>query len=81
VFISVNLTDGQRETRKTAQQYIDDNGFGFTVLIDDQGLLAYQYSIASIPQTFIFNRDGNVSGSIIGSTTKAAILDKVNAAN
>ena len=79
VFVSVNLTDGQRETIETARQYIEENGFGFTVLIDDQGLLAYEYNVSSIPQTFILDKGGNISGSILGSTTKAAILDKVNA--
>ena len=80
VLITVNLTDGQRETEKTARQFIEENGFGFTVLLDDQGILAYQYNISAIPQTFILDRDGNVSGSIIGATTANAILDIVNAA-
>ena len=80
VFISVNLADGARETKETAEQYMKENGFGFAVLIDDQGLLAYEYNISSIPQTFVLDRDGNISGHIIGSTTKSAILEKVNAA-
>ena len=80
VFISVNLTDGQRETADTARKYVEDNDLGFTVLLDDKGQLANEYLISSIPQTFILDRDGAVSGSILGSTTKAAILAKVDAA-
>jgi len=79
VFISVNLTDGQRETAEKARQYIEENGFGFTVLLDDRGLLAYEYAISSIPQTFILDRNGEIAGSILGSTTRAAILEKVAA--
>ena len=81
VFISVNLTDGQRETEAQARQYMEDNGFGFTVLIDDRGLLASQFNITAIPQTFVLDRDGNISGTILGATTANAILDKVNAVN
>jgi len=79
VLITVNLTDGQRETKETARQYIEENGFGFTVLFDEQGLLAREYMVSSIPQTFILDRAGDVSGSIIGATTKEAILGKVSA--
>jgi len=78
VLVTVNLTDGRRETRDIARQYIEENGFGFIVLFDDQGLLAGDYNISSIPQTFILDRTGNVSSMIIGATTKEAILEKVN---
>ena len=79
VLITVNLTDGQRETKESARQYIDENGFGFTVLFDEQGLLASEYGISAIPQTFVLDRNGDVAGSIIGATTRAAILEKVRA--
>jgi len=79
VLITVNLTDGQRETKESARQFIGENGFGFTVLIDEQGLLASEYGISAIPQTFILDRNGDVAGSIIGATTRAAILEKVSA--
>ena len=79
VLITVNLTDGQRETTNSARQYIEENGFGFTVLLDENGILAYKYNVASIPQTFILDRDGNVSSNIIGATSKEAILEKIKA--
>jgi len=79
VLITVNLTDGQRETRDTASRYIEENGFGFIVLFDDQMLLAREYTVSAIPQTFVLDRSGNVSGTIIGSTTRAAILDLIDA--
>jgi len=78
VFISVNMTDGQRETVETARQYMEDNGFDFIVLIDDQNILAYQYNITAIPQTYILDRDGSILNYIIGATTKEAILDVVD---
>ena len=79
VLITVNMTDGQRETIDTARQFTEENGLGFTVLIDDRGLLSYQFNISAIPQTFILDRNGNISGTIIGSTTREAILSEVNA--
>ena len=78
VLVTVNLTDGRRETRETARQYIEENGFGFIVLFDDQGLLAGEYNVSAIPQTFILDRTGNISSTIIGATTKETILEKVN---
>jgi len=79
VFFAINLTDGQRETAADVRQFINDNGYGFTVLLDEQGLLADRYNINSIPQTFVLDRNGNTSASIIGATTKEAILAKVDA--
>ena len=81
VLVTVNLTDGQRETRDTASRYIEENGFGFIVLFDDQMLLAREYTVSAIPQTFVLDRSGNISGTIIGATTRAAILDLIDAVN
>jgi len=78
VFITANLTDGRRETRETATQYIEENGFGFTVLFDEQGLLAAEYRVSSIPQTFILDREGNTAHTIFGATDKEAILEKIH---
>ena len=80
VLITVNLTDGQRETVDTARQFIEESGYGFLVLLDEESLLARRFNISAIPQTFILDREGNITGSIIGSTTRAAILAEVNAA-
>ena len=79
VLFTVNMTDGQRETEATAREFIEETGYGFTVLLDEQGILAYRYNINAIPQTFILDRDGYVSASIIGATSKEIILDKINA--
>ena len=79
VLLTVNLTDGQRETREAARDYIEENGFGFVVLLDERGELAAQYRINAIPQTFILDRNGEISDSLIGATTKDVILDKVSA--
>jgi len=77
VLITVNLVDGRRETVDSARQYIEENGFGFTVLIDEQGVLASEYSVSAIPHTIILDRNGDVASTIIGATTKATILERV----
>lgn len=46
--------------------------------VDDAGDLPAEYGIRNIP-TILFFKDGEVKDKLVGSTTKAAIADKLNA--
>lgn len=78
VFLAVNLTDGQRETEKKARDYIEKNGFKFNVLLDTNGDLADEFDVGPIPHTAIIDKEGKLSDTIIGSTTKDKVMSKVD---
>lgn len=78
VLLTVNLTDGSRETVDKARKYITDNKYSMTVLLDTQGKAASAYSITSIPTTYVIDKQGVIINSIVGPTTKNALKDYVN---
>ncbi len=59
-FLMVNLTDGDRETEKTAKQFIEKSGYTFPIYYDLTGEAGMTYEIFSIPTTIFINRDGNM---------------------
>jgi len=75
VFLTVNLADGQRETRDTAKSFLDEKGFTFPVVFD-KGDTATQYEITGIPSTFVLDRNGIIVQKFLGATTET----KLNAA-
>lgn len=44
---------------------------------DEQGDLAAEYGVRSIP-TLIFFKDGQIAGQLVGAQSKQAIADKLN---
>lgn len=73
VLLAINLTDGQRETRKLADKFLDKNGYDMNVLYDTEGKAYTPFGISSIPQTFIIDKEGMVIYNISGATNKATI--------
>lgn len=77
VVLAVNMPQG-RETIEKARKYIADNNFSMKVLFDTEGMAAYDYNVASVPTTFIINKEGKIHDHIAGVTTKAVLVDYVN---
>ena len=57
-FVMVDLVDGQRETKETGMNYIDNQGYLFPVYFDINQDAAYKYGITSIPSTLFIDKDG-----------------------
>lgn len=75
VLLTVNLTDGVRETPEKVKAYIKDNRFSINVLLDTDGKAANDYGITNIPTTFIINKQGEIYDYIIGPTSEAELLN------
>jgi len=78
VLVSVNLTDGSRETVDKATNYIADNKYSMIVLLDTQSRAANAYNITSIPATYIMDKQGVIVNTIVGPTTQKTLNDYVN---
>lgn len=65
-FAMVNLTDGHRETVKTASKYIEDAGFTFPVYFDTDIDAANTYRVYSVPSTYFINSDGELVAYVNG---------------
>lgn len=56
-FLMVNCTGG-RETVKTAQKFIQDNGYTFPVYFDTESSASRAYGVSSIPATYFIDAQG-----------------------
>ncbi|HOM02835.1 MAG TPA: TlpA disulfide reductase family protein [Acetivibrio sp.] len=75
IILTVNLTDGFRETEEKARKFIADNGYTMKVLLDTTGNVAQYYGIYSIPTTYVINRDGSLVTYMEGATRGKVLLD------
>lgn len=66
-FLMLNMTDGQRETKKKADKFIAEKGFSFPVYYDVNQEAAYTYGISSIPVTYFIDKDGYVVTGSMGA--------------
>ena len=72
-FVMVNLTDGSRETKETAEKHIDSNGYTFPIYFDVNQDAANTYAIYSIPTTYFIDKDGYIVASARGMLEAKAL--------
>ena len=66
-FMMVDLVDGRRETQKTGEKYVAEQGFTFPVYYDTTEEAAYVYGVSSIPTTVFIDRDGYIITGAVGA--------------
>ena len=79
VILSVNLLAESRVSSEETKAYLDEQGFTFLVL-SDTASVAFQYSVFAVPQTFILNKDGIITGKIMGYTDQESIIAEIEGA-
>ena len=78
-FMMVNLTDGQRETKEIAMQYVSAQGFTFPVYFDLNQEGSAAYISRYIPATYFIDKDGYIVSSREGQIDKAFLLNGIAA--
>lgn len=78
VLLAVNVG----ESSSDVSQFMQSQGFSFTVLLDSQAAVAQQYNVMGIPSTFFIDSDGviqNIKVGVFQSHTEIeAILSKID---
>lgn len=59
-FVLVNMTDGVRETKEIAANYMEEQGFTLPVYYDTAQEAAYTYGVYSLPTTYFIAKDGEI---------------------
>ncbi|MBR5869469.1 MAG: TlpA family protein disulfide reductase [Clostridia bacterium] len=80
VFMMINMTDGSRDTVKSASAFVEDKGYSFPVYYDSDLDAAYTWGVSSIPMTVLIGADGNIIGAQVGALNESQlrmILDSV----
>jgi len=65
-FMMINLTDGMRESKEDADNFISENSYSFPVYYDTEREAAYAYYVSGIPVTYFVDKDGNLVTGIRG---------------
>ena len=74
----INATDGVRETKETAADYIAEQGYQFPVFYD-LGLQATSlYGISSFPTTVLIDSDGYIAGGYIGMIDEETLRNGID---
>jgi len=63
VILAVSVDRGGADK---VRDFISGNGYTFKVLHDESGYAAKQYSVTSIPATFIIDKEGTIVSRVIG---------------
>lgn len=63
--LTVVMPGGQEMDVAGIKKFLKEKGFTMPVIFDD-GRLSSSFQITSLPTTYMFDRDGNVYGSVVG---------------
>ena len=66
-FVMINMTDGQRETQESAEEYMAESGWTFPIYFDSDYDAAMTYGAYSLPQTYFIDAEGRLIAAARGS--------------
>ena len=67
--LTVVMPGGQEMDAAGIKKFLKEKGFTMPVIFDD-GRLSSSFQITSLPTTYMFDRDGNVYGSVVGQLSR-----------
>ncbi|MGG7098303.1 TlpA family protein disulfide reductase [Clostridium sardiniense] len=76
--LMVNLTDGSRETKKTALEFMKESKYNMNVLFDTELNAAKIYGIQALPRTLFIDKDGNLVNDHTGLITQDMLDDNID---
>ncbi|WP_026394192.1 TlpA family protein disulfide reductase [Acetobacterium malicum] len=79
VFLMIDQTDGQRETKEKGLQYVTAQGFDFPVYFDTELEASTAYGISSIPTTLFINPAGKIVNGYRGAIDEATLRSGIAA--
>lgn len=65
------------ESSSDVSQFMQSQGFSFTVLLDSQAAVAQQYNVIGIPTTFFIDSDGVIQEIKVGSFRSHTEIESV----
>ncbi len=61
------LAVNQGESKRVVENFIEDNGYTYPVLMDTNQMVGSMYGVRGIPTTYIIDRDGNILSMLVGT--------------
>jgi peroxiredoxin len=73
VLLAINIQEGSSKVA----QFMQSQGFSFTVLLDSQAAVAQRYNVQGIPTTFFIDSDGVIQEIKIGSFRSKTEIENI----
>ena len=77
VFMLINVTDGQQETKEDALAFIEEKGYTFPVYYDTDLSATMAYGAYSLPATGFITGSGVFAGGQMGAMSEETLLNYV----
>ena len=77
-FLMVNQTDGVRETKKAAEDFVEKEGFKFPIYFDLDFSASYVYGIQYLPTTVFVDSEGFFHSGYAGPINKSTLEKHIN---
>ncbi len=74
VVLAVNV----EETKDQAKEYIEDGGYDFEVLLDEDGAVSAQYLVTGLPASYFVDKDGRFAGRVPSAISYEQIDEILN---
>jgi len=68
------ITISSNESKKTVQEYVENNNYEFLVLLDYNGKIARQYNAHAIPTSILIDEEGNIIDTHVGAMSKDELI-------
>ena len=77
-FMMINMTDGNKETRKIAADFIAKQGYTFPFFYDPFYSAVNAYGIRSIPTTILIDEEGYIIGQVVGMMSASKLQECIH---
>jgi cytochrome c biogenesis protein CcmG/thiol:disulfide interchange protein DsbE len=72
----VILAVNQQESADDVSEFMAQNGFSFTVLLDTTGEVGFWYNVMGIPATLFIDKDGIIKSAVMGAFQNKAQIEQ-----
>ena len=76
-FMMINVTDGQRETKESAMEFLTENGYTFPVYYDENLSATMAYGAWSLPATGFITESGVFLGGKLGAMSEEVLYSYI----
>ena len=60
------LAINTHETQEQVSEFMEENGYTFSALLDESGIVTHSYGVPAFPTIFIIDRDNMIAVRLIG---------------
>lgn len=79
--IAVNMTTQERRGLEGIEEFIDSYGLTFPIPLDKEGKAIVDYSVVTIPTTYLLGTDGTLEQKVVGPMDEKTIRNLVTHLN